>query len=320
MKRALVTGAGGMIGHWLVKYLRRKGYWVRGVDLKVPEWEHTQANEFLCPLDLRREQSCLTALANVDEVYHLAADMGGIGFIEKNKAQIVTNNTLINLNMLRATRVHKVKKFFFASSACVYPGYLQNDPKFNGDLKEELAYPADAEDGYGWEKLYMERNLRHYQQDYNLNVGVARFHNIYGPLGTYVGGREKAPAALCRKVAKSDGKIEVWGDGTQRRSYCHVKDCIEGIYLLMQSDYHDPINIGSDRIVSVNDMIDILERISGKKIERVYDTTKPQGVKTRNANISLARKVLKWEPQVPLELGLKELYWWINQRLSSAKG
>lgn len=313
--KVLVTGAGGFIGHHLVNYLKERGYWVRGVDLVYPEYEQTKADEFIIG-DLRRWENCLKATQGVDQVYNLAANMGGIGFIESHKAEIVHDNTLINVHMVDAAREHKVKKYLYTSSACIYPGYKQNTPDI-APLKEEDAYPADAEDGYGWEKLYAERLCRHYFEDYGLKTYSVRFHNIFGPLGTYDGGREKSPAAICRKVAlaKQSDSIEVWGDGNQTRSYCYIDDCVEGIYRLMQSDFHDPINLGQDRMISVNELVDMVSSIAKKEIKKDYDLTKPQGVRGRNSNNDLLRKVLNWEPKVSLESGLEKTYDWIFQEL-----
>jgi nucleoside-diphosphate-sugar epimerase len=317
MKKVLVTGAGGFIGHHLVKYLKAKRYWVRGVDIKLPEYEQTAADEFEL-LDLRRWAECLQAVRGIDEVYNLAADMGGIGFIESHKAQIMHNSVLINMHMLEAARVQGAGKFLFTSSACIYPGYKQNSPDVT-PLKEADAYPADAEDGYGWEKLFTERQCRHYWEDYGLKTYVLRFHNIFGPLGTYEGGREKSPAAICRKiaVAKPDDEIEVWGDGHQTRSYCYVEDCVEGIYRLMQSDFHEPLNLGQDRLVSINQLVDIVAGIAGKRIRKRHDLTKPQGVRGRNADLTLMKQTLGWEPRVSLEEGLTETYKWIRQQLQA---
>ena len=317
MNKIVVTGAGGFIGTHLVKYLEEKGYWVRGIDIKYPEFEETVADEFILQ-DLRYPAPHL--FKDIDEVYHLAADMGGIGYIETHKADIVFNNTMINMLTIKACQEQGVGKFLFASSACVYPDYLQ-DTTNPFPLKEEEAYPAEPEDGYGWEKLMMERTCRHFREDYGLKTYVARLHNIYGELGTYDGGREKSPAALCRKIAlaKNGEAIQIWGDGRQKRSYCYVDDCVEGLYKLMQSDYHEPINIGTDRLVSINEMVDIIADISHKLIFKNYEPNQPQGVRGRNADITKAREILGWQPKVSLEEGLEKLYLWINQQLFSEK-
>ncbi|HSE19109.1 MAG TPA: NAD-dependent epimerase/dehydratase family protein [Pyrinomonadaceae bacterium] len=313
--KVLVTGAGGFIGHHLTKYLVNRGYYVRGVDIKEPEYEPTDANEFLL-LDLSKADNCLAATDGMDQVYGLAANMGGIGFIETNKAVIVRDNTLINLNSIEAARINGVKRYLYTSSACIYPGYKQKETDVT-PLREEDAYPADAEDGYGWEKLYMERVCRHYTEDFGLDTRVVRFHNIFGPLGTYDGGREKSPAAICRKIALAeDGDdIEVWGDGEQTRSYCYIDDCVEGIYRLMQSEHREPINLGQDRMISINELVDIVANIAGKKIGKRYDLTKPQGVRGRNSDNTRLREVLQWEPSVSLEDGLKVTYHWIAGEL-----
>jgi len=315
LTRVLVTGAGGFIGHHLTKYLVERDYWVRGVDIKEPEYEPTAADEFQL-LDLRYRENCLQATKDIDEVYGLAANMGGIGFIETNKAVIVRDNTLINLQTIEAARENSVKKYLYTSSACIYPGYLQKEADVT-PLKEEHAYPADAEDGYGWEKLYMERVCRHYTEDFGLDTRVVRFHNIFGPLGTYDGGREKSPAAISRKVALADDgtSIEVWGDGKQTRSYCYIDDCVEGIYRLMQSEHREPLNLGQDRMISIDELVEIVSGISGKKIGMDYDLTKPQGVRGRNSDNTKLREVLKWEPSVSLEDGLEKTYWWIEGEL-----
>jgi nucleoside-diphosphate-sugar epimerase len=313
--KVLVTGAGGFIGHHLTKYLIDRGYFVRGVDIKEPEYESTAADEFLL-LDLSKEENCLRATEGIDQVYGLAANMGGIGFIENNKAVIVRDNTFINLHTIEAARENGVKRYLYTSSACIYPGYKQNETDVT-PLREQDAYPADAEDGYGWEKLYMERVCRHYTEDFGLDTRVVRFHNIFGPLGTYDGGREKSPAAICRKIALAeDGdEIEVWGDGEQTRSYCYIDDCVEGIYRLMESDHREPINLGQDRIISINELVDIVAHIAGKKIGKRYDLTKPQGVRGRNSDNTRLREVLKWEPSVSLEDGLRVTYHWIAGEL-----
>jgi nucleoside-diphosphate-sugar epimerase len=266
--------------------------------------------------DLSQADNCLKATHGIDQVYGLAANMGGIGFIENNKAVIVRDNTFINLHTIEAARINGVKRYLYTSSACIYPGYKQKETDVT-PLKESDAYPADAEDGYGWEKLYMERVCRHYTEDFGLDTRVVRFHNIFGPLGTYDGGREKSPAAICRKIAlASDGDdIEVWGDGEQTRSYCYIDDCVEGIYRLMQSDHREPINLGQDRMISINELVDMVAKIAGKRIGKQYDLTKPQGVRGRNSDNTRLREVLHWEPTISLEDGLERTYHWIAGEL-----
>jgi nucleoside-diphosphate-sugar epimerase len=316
-KRVRVTGAGGFIGHHLTSRLVTDGYWVRGVDIKYPEYEPTRAQSFEV-LDLRRWSDCLQATREIDEVYNLAANMGGIGFIETNKAEITRDNSLINLHMLEAARVNEVSRFLFTSSACVYPGYRQETPDVT-PLAEEHAYPADAEDGYGWEKLFAERLCRHYTEDYGLETRVVRFHNIFGPLGTFEGGREKSPAAFCRKIAMAadNDSIEVWGDGKQTRSYCYVDDCVEGICRLMASDYSEPLNLGQDRLISVDELVDMVAAAAGKSIKKEYDTSKPQGVRGRNSDNARLRSVLGWVPQTSLERGIEITYRWIREQLEA---
>jgi nucleoside-diphosphate-sugar epimerase len=317
--RVLVTGAGGFIGHHLVTRLKEEGYWVRGVDLKHPEYTEVDADEFEI-LDLRRWDSCLQAVRGVDEVYALAADMGGMGFISANHATILRNNALINLHTMDAARVEGVARYLFSSSACIYPEHLQT----NADvipLREEDAYPANPQDAYGWEKLVAERLAEYYADEFEMETRIVRFHNIYGPYGTYDGGREKAPAALCRKVALADdgGEIEIWGDGEQTRSFCYIDDCVEGIYRLMRSDHRAPLNLGTDQMVSINELARIIMQIAGKTNLTVRHIDGPQGVRGRNSDNSRLRDVLGWEPSVSLEEGLAPTYTWIEGQVRASR-
>jgi GDP-D-mannose 3',5'-epimerase len=313
--RVLVTGAGGFIGHHLVTYLKQRGYWVRGVDIKYPEYTDVDANEFEL-LDLRRWDNCLQATEGVDQVYALAADMGGMGFISSHHAEILHNNALINLHTLDAARENGVSRYLYSSSACIYPEYLQTDADVK-PLREEDAYPAQPQDAYGWEKLITEKLCEYYASDYGMETRIVRFHNIYGPNGTWDGGREKAPAALCRKVASVEdgGAIEIWGDGQQTRSFCYIDDCVEGIYRLMQSDYREPLNLGRDDMISINGLARLIIDISGKRDIELRHIEGPQGVRGRNSDNTRLRDVLGWEPGIGLREGLEPTYAWIEQQV-----
>jgi nucleoside-diphosphate-sugar epimerase len=314
----VVTGAGGFVGHHLVRYLKSMGYWVRGVDVKGPEFEETAADEFVV-LDLREWESCLTATHGMDEVYQLAADMGGIGYITAVRADVARNNVLINAHMLEAAHTNGAGRYFYSSSACIYPMYRQESADVT-PLREEDAMPADPEEGYGWEKLYAEKLCQYYDEEGKVPTRVARFHNIYGPLGTYQGGREKAPAAICRKVALArDGEeIEVWGDGKQTRSFTYVDDCVEGIYRVMQSDHPRPLNLGTDELMSIDGLVDMVSEMAGKRLAKRHDTTKPQGVRGRNSDNSRLREVLAWEPRWTLREGIQETFEWVERQLFEA--
>jgi len=319
MKKILVAGAGGFIGGYLTKELISLGHQVTAVDIKPQsDWYqvHSTAGNFSRDLSLLGE--CEKSVDGVDEVYNLAADMGGMGFIENNKAACMLS-VLINTHLLMAAKSAKVSKFFFASSACVYNASMQ-DTTDNPGLKEDDAYPAMPEDGYGWEKLFSERMCRHFSEDYGIETRVARYHNVYGPLGTWEGGREKAPAALSRKVAlaKKDGtnSIEIWGDGEQTRSFTYIEDCIKGTLLLMESDIREPLNIGSDQMVSINEMVDILEDIAGIQLTRNHNLTAPKGVRGRNSDNTKVNELLGWAPSISLEFGLKATYEWIQSQIA----
>lgn len=318
--KALVTGAGGFIGHHLVKRLKSEGYWVRGVDLKWPEFENTAADEFIIG-DLRNPDLCLQITGDdIEEIYQLAADMGGAGYIftGDNDADIMHNNALINLNILEACCLNKVGKIFFSSSACVYPSFNQNDPE-NPICSESSAYPAAPDSDYGWEKLFSERLYQAYQRNYGIQVRIARFHNIFGPKGTWQGGREKAPAALCRKAALAEdgGSIEMWGDGKQSRTFLYIDECLEGIIRIMRSGFSDPINIGSEEMVTIYELAQMIIRVSGKHLS-IKCIDGPQGVRGRKSDNRLIQEQLSWQPERPLIEGIEQTYRWIAEQ--AAKG
>jgi len=316
MKKILVTGAGGFIGGHLVKELLNKNYEVRAVDIKnKDEWFQVFNEIENFSLDMSNKDNCYKMVKDVDGVINMACNMGGMGFIENNKALCMLS-VLVNTHLLMACRDFEVKKYFFSSSACAYNKDLQNDVTISG-LKESDAYPANPEDGYGWEKLFSERMCRHFMEDYGIDVKVARYHNIYGPNGTYDGGREKAPAALCRKIilsiANNNDTIDVWGDGEQTRSFLYIDDCVEATLKLFESDFHGPINIGSEEKVSINEMIKKIEKIANKSFKKNYQLDKPKGVRGRNSDNALIRSQLKWNPNFSLYQGLLKTYKWIEK-------
>jgi nucleoside-diphosphate-sugar epimerase len=317
-ERVVVCGGGGFIGGHLVADLLRQGNKVRAVDVKpFSEWFQMFPEVENLQLDLQAKESCEQAVAGVDLVYNLAADMGGMGFIENNKALCMLS-VLINTHLLMATKDAKVKRFFYASSACVYAADKQTDSNVTG-LKEEDAYPAMPEDGYGWEKLFSERMCRHFREDFGLTTRVARYHNVYGPHGTYDGGREKAPAAICRKVVEAtlsgNHEIEIWGDGKQTRSFQWIDDCVNGTQMIMNGDYAEPLNLGSSELVTINQLVNIVEEIAGLKLKRRYNLSAPKGVNGRNSDNTLIQKIFGWEPSTKLRDGLERTYRWIYDQI-----
>jgi len=316
---ALVTGAGGFIGHHLVKRLVSQGWRVRGADLKRPEYERSHAEEFVV-CDLRRADDCMEVCKDVVRIFHLAADMGGIGYITASHAEIAINNVLINAHVLAAAKAQGVARFLFSSSACIYPQHLQKDADVV-PLREEDAFPADPEEGYGLEKLFAEKLCQYATEDYGLETRVVRFHNVYGPLGSYDGGREKAPAAICRKLAlcADGGEIDIWGDGRQTRSFMYVDDCVEGILRIMDCDYGRPLNLGTDELVTIDQLVDIVAEIAGKRIVKRHDVSRPQGVRGRNSDNTRLLRTLGWEPRITLRQGCVPTYRWISEQLAATE-
>jgi len=321
-KRILIAGGGGFIGGHLAGSLLAKGHQVVVADIKSrAQWYQVHAEAENHVLNLEEKQACYEVMEGCDEVYNLACNMGGMGFIEFNRALCMIS-VLINTHLLMGARDLGVKGFFYASSACVYPDYRQDDADVMA-LKESDAYPAQPEDGYGWEKLFSERMCRNFHEDFGLNVRVFRFHNVYGPFGTWVGGREKAPAALCRKVIEAadtgNHEIEIWGDGEQTRSFMYIDDCVGGMARLMGSGHSEPLNLGRAELVSINGLLEIIEGIAGVKLNRNYDLSKPQGVRGRNSDNTLIRDTLGWEPEVDLATGLEKTYHWIREQYERRK-
>lgn len=317
MKKVLVGGAGGFIGSHLVKRLKSEGFWVRGVDLKYPEFAPTAADDFVIG-DLREQTVVRSVVKGIDEIYQLAADMGGAGYIftGEHDADVMHNSATINLNMLDAGRKAGVKKFFYSSSACIYPAYNQTDPN-NPKCSEDSAYPAAPDSEYGWEKLFSERLYASYQRNYGIQVRVARFHNIFGPEGTWQGGKEKAPAAVCRKVASTPegGEIELWGDGEQTRSFLYIDECVEGVRRLMESEFMGPVNIGSEEMVTINKLAALVMQVAGKRLT-IKHIPGPLGVRGRNSDNHMIAEKLGWKPSRPLAEGLEKTYRWIEEQVA----
>jgi len=321
MERVLVAGGGGFIGCHLARYLFQQGNFVRVIDTKFDDYIKDDYCHEKLMMDLRVWENCLAATKGIDKVYNLAANMGGIGFITEVGAEVMHDNVLINTYMIEASRQNKVRRYLFTSSACVYPTYRQENPDVKG-LKEEDAYPADPDNFYGWEKLFTEKMCEAYQRDHGMDIRIVRYHNVYGPEGTYAGGREKSPAALCRKVAEASnpGTITIWGDGKQTRSYCYIDDAVVGTVLTMESDYDKPVNIGSDTLVTIDELADMIIKISGKNLVKTHDPTAPQGVRGRNADLTVVRSKIRWEPKVSLEEGLTKTYKWIEMKVNEEMG
>ena len=314
MKKALVCGAGGFIGSHLVKRLKKEGYFVRGVDLKYPEFSKTEADEFIKG-DLRNLSIVDVCVSGVDEVYQLAADMGGADYIftGENDSDVMHNSAMINLNIVDSMKRHGVKKVFYSSSACMYPEDVQMEIDVPA-LKEDMAYPGNPDSEYGWEKLFSERLFLAYARNEGFDVKIGRFHNVFGPEGTYEGGREKAPAALCRKIIKSNGEIEVYGDGKQTRSFLYIDECLDGVRRLMESDLNEPFNIGSDEVISINDFAQMIIDISGKQISIKNVDVQQVGVRGRNSDNTMIKEKLGWSPMQPLKVGIEKTYKWIRSR------